>query len=91
MKTVEVRIDGRVQGVWFRGWTVAEAIQRGLAGWVRNRHDGSVQALFHGPAGQVDDMVGACHVGPPAARVDRVVVTPAPPPEGGSFRQLPTR
>lgn len=73
-KTVHVRIEGRVQGVWYRGWTVDEARARGLSGWVRNRMDGSVEALFHGPAPAVDDMVRACHRGPSAARVTRVVV-----------------
>ena len=43
-------IEGRVQGVWYRGWAVQEAIRRGLAGWVRNRSDGSVEALFAGPS-----------------------------------------
>ena len=47
---VRVVISGRVQGVWYRGWTVDEARARGLDGWVRNRRDGSVEAVFQGPA-----------------------------------------
>ena len=47
--TVRVRISGRVQGVWYRGWTVDEARRLGLSGWVRNRRDGSVEAVFSGP------------------------------------------
>lgn len=67
-----VRIHGRVQGVWYRGWTVRKATDLGLRGWVRNRSDGTVEALFSGPSASVDAMIEACHAGPPAARVDRV-------------------
>ncbi|MEO5374952.1 MAG: acylphosphatase [Alphaproteobacteria bacterium] len=91
MRTVTVRIEGRVQGVWYRGWTVQEASRRGLAGWVRNRSDRSVEALFHGPAALVEDMVEACRRGPPSARVDRLSVSPATPPGGTGFLQLPTQ
>ncbi|MBF0560909.1 MAG: acylphosphatase [Alphaproteobacteria bacterium] len=91
MTSVTVRIEGRVQGVWYRGWTVAEATARGLAGWVRNRRDGSVEALFHGSTASVEAMIAACHVGPPSAHVLRVVVSPAAPPQKGwGFHQLPT-
>jgi acylphosphatase len=62
-------IRGRVQGVWYRGWTEAEARARGLAGWVRNLPDGAVEALFVGPAADVDAMLAACRDGPPAAQV----------------------
>lgn len=89
-KAVRVVIEGRVQGVWFRGWTVDEASRRGLRGWVRNRRDGAVEALFAGAADQVDDMVQACRRGPPAARVDNVATHPADDPGGGGFRHLPT-
>jgi acylphosphatase len=67
-----VLISGRVQGVGFRMWTEEEACERGLVGWVRNRRDGSVEALFAGPAEAVADMVEACWQGPPGARVDAV-------------------
>lgn len=91
-KTVNVRIRGRVQGVWYRNWTVREATGRSLAGWVRNRIDGSVEALFHGPATVVDDMIFACRRGPPAARVDNIHLSPASalPFDQNSFDQLPT-
>ena len=91
-KTVTVRIHGRVQGVWYRGWTVQEASRRGLTGWVRNRRDGSVEALFHGPTEKVEAMVDLCRRGPPAARVDTLRLTPvaAPPGEENGFRQEPT-
>lgn len=77
VKTLTLRIHGRVQGVWYRGWTVKQANALGLSGWVRNRPDGTVEALVHGPADSVDDLVRRCHEGPPAARVDSVDQAPA--------------
>lgn len=74
-RTVRVLISGRVQGVWFRAWTCQEAQRRGLDGWVRNLHDGRVEAVFSGAAGLVDDMIRASHQGPPAAEVADVDVT----------------
>ena len=82
---VSVRIRGRVQGVWYRGWTEEEAARLGLRGWVRNRRDGSVEALFAGPAALVNDMIEACRRGPPAARVETVEHTPAAEFKGSSF------
>ena len=89
-KTVRVVIEGRVQGVWFRGWTIEQAAARGLAGWVRNMANGSVEALFHGPAVTVDDMVAACRFGPPGAAVARVSVEPSVETVGHDFHQRPT-
>lgn len=89
-RTVKIRIEGRVQGVWFRDWTVERARGLGLGGWVRNRLDGSVEALFHGPADAVADMIAACRQGPPAARVTAVRGEPADPPDAPGFRKLPT-
>jgi acylphosphatase len=89
-RAVLVRIEGRVQGVWYRGWTVQEAIGRGLSGWVRNRNDGTVEALFAGPDTLVDAMVMACHQGPPAARVTRVTIRPADAPDRPGFQALAT-
>lgn len=71
-KAVRVRIEGRVQGVWFRGWTVRTAGRLGLDGWVCNDADGSVEAVFAGPAGKVDAMIERCRRGPPAASVAAV-------------------
>ena len=68
------RISGKVQNVWYRAWTVEQAEARGLKGWVRNRADGSVEALFAGPADKVADMIAACRQGPKAARVADVAV-----------------
>ena len=89
-RAVTVRIEGRVQGVWFRGWAVDEAERRGLCGWVRNRSDGSVEALLIGPEALVAEMVAACRRGPPAARVSNVVEAPAQDDGSQSFRQRAT-
>jgi acylphosphatase len=69
-KTVHVSITGRVQGVWFRAWTMETAKSLSLSGWVRNRGDGSVEALFSGPEKSVVEMLIQCRKGPPLARVD---------------------
>ena len=89
-KAVRVRISGRVQGVWFRGWTRQEAAQLGIEGWIRNRSDGSVEALFFGPVEAVDEMVRRCHGGPPYAAVEAVSVAPAKPPDLRGFHSWPT-
>ncbi|MBI2253353.1 MAG: acylphosphatase [Proteobacteria bacterium] len=68
------RISGKVQGVWYRAWTVEQAQIRNLNGWVRNLGSGDVEALFAGPADKVADMIAACHQGPRAARVANVAV-----------------
>ena len=70
--TRRLRIHGRVQGVFYRGWSVTTARSLGLSGWVRNRRDGSVEMLVHGEAGQVEAMIARCREGPPAARVERI-------------------
>jgi acylphosphatase len=67
-----VRVFGRVQGVWFRGATQRHARSLGVAGWVRNCADGSVEAVFEGPPARVAAAVAFCREGPPGARVDRV-------------------
>jgi acylphosphatase len=69
-----VRVTGRVQGVWFRDSTRAMAAEHGLAGWVRNRSDGSVEAVFEGPKEAVLAAVAWCSIGPPRARVDGITV-----------------
>jgi acylphosphatase len=67
-----VMVRGRVQGVSFRAFVEHHARQRGLAGWVRNRRDGSVEAVFSGPLKSVEGMIRACGVGPLSAQVDAV-------------------
>lgn len=91
LKIVRVRITGQVQGVGYRDWTQAVARQLGLSGWVRNRVDDTVEALFAGDAATVDRMVAACRRGPSLARVASVEVLPADAadiPEG--FMRRPT-
>jgi len=91
-----VVVRGRVQGVGYRAWTEDTAILNGLDGWVRNRRDGSVEALFAGSAEAVDGMIDACRRGPQSARVDAVDVHDAGPSELGmrrgedGFSVLPT-
>ena len=81
---VRVVVSGRVQGVRFRNWTVGEAEARDLDGWVRNRRNGSVEALFSGTKALVREMIAACHEGPPLARVDQVEESAAEAPKVGS-------
>jgi acylphosphatase len=69
---------GRVQGVGYRAFVEEEALRRGLEGWVRNRRDGTVEAVFSGPDHEVEAIVLACRQGPRGARVDAVDIT-----EGG--------
>ncbi len=89
-KAVRAVIRGRVQGVFFRGWTHDQASRLGLAGWVRNRRDGSVEALFAGPTVTVNEMLRLCRQGPPAAIVDAVEAHPAEPPAEPGFRTRST-
>jgi acylphosphatase len=67
-----VMIRGRVQGVGYRAWTERQALARGLEGWIRNRRDGGVEAVFAGPAETLVEMLEACRRGPADARVDAV-------------------
>jgi len=77
MLVIHLRIEGLVQGVGFRQWTAREARARGLSGFVRNRHDGSVEAVFSGDADAVSALAEACGRGPYGSRVDRVDVRTA--------------
>jgi acylphosphatase len=77
---------GRVQGVYFRDSTRARAFEEGVAGFVRNRADGTVEAAFEGPPDAVERMVAFTRAGPPDARVDRLVVTDERPTGASGFR-----
>ena len=89
-------VRGRVQGVGYRAWTEDTAILNGLDGWVRNRRDGSVEAVFAGPAAAVEAMIQACRRGPDSARVEAVEQHDAGPDEvamrrgADGFSVLPT-
>ncbi len=76
-RIVRVRVGGRVQKVGYRAWTEGQAGARDLHGWVRNRLDGDVEAVFAGSASVVDAMIAACWKGPSSAEVTRVDVTAA--------------
>ena len=71
-KSIRVVISGRVQGVGFRYWVQNTARDLGLSGWVRNRRDGSVEAVYSGPPQNVDRMIDASRHGPGHAQVDTV-------------------
>ena len=71
-RSVQVRINGRVQGVGYRAWMEAVAIELELGGWVRNRRDGSVEAVLQGPSDGISEILRRCKHGPPAARVASV-------------------
>lgn len=72
-------VDGRVQGVWFRESCRREADAGGVGGWVRNRADGCVEAVFEGEALAVERLVAWCRQGPPRATVTSVAVHEEPP------------
>jgi acylphosphatase len=74
-----VIIRGLVQGVGYRYWTRRTATARNLEGWVRNRRDGSVEAVFAGPEQAVAEMIALCRRGPASARVDTVDENAAEP------------
>jgi|SRR6266481_1273971 len=92
----QVTIRGRVQGVGFRYWVEHQAMAHDLEGWVRNRRDGSVEALFAGSADVVSGMITLSRRGPPSARVEAVQEEPASPDAlnlrrpGERFSVLPT-
>jgi acylphosphatase len=87
-------IYGRVQGVGFRDAFSLQALERGLDGWVRNRRDGSVEALIRGDARAVEALIRWAHHGPPAARVERLEKRPASSDEAAAvqagFLRLPS-
>jgi acylphosphatase len=93
---VKVTIRGRVQGVGFRYWVDQQAAARNLEGWVRNRRDGSVEALFSGQTDVVAALVASCRLGPASARVDAVAEEAGQSdelklrPTGERFSMLPT-
>lgn len=83
-------IHGRVQGVWYRGWAVDTAHSLGLAGWVRNRRDGTVEAVVQGDEDAVDRFIALAREGPPAARVERIELKEEEPAALSGFEQRAT-
>lgn len=95
-KLVHLLIHGDVQGVGYRAFVEGEADRRGLEGWVRNRQDGTVEAVLAGNAENVDGLTEACRKGPPGCRVSAIDPSEtneemlAMRPEGRKFAMLPT-
>ncbi len=89
-RQVRLHVTGRVQGVFFRDWTVGEATRLGLDGWVRNRRDGSVEILAAGPAAAIEALAALCHRGPPAAEVRGVAQADSAEAVLPGFRRAPT-
>ncbi len=89
MQVRRLVITGLVQGVGFRYAMAAQARLLGITGWVRNRRDGSVEAMIAGDAGQVAEMLVWSRIGPAGAAVDNVMVETASG-EFSSFEMLPT-
>ena len=85
MTAKHVLVTGRVQGVSFRAWTREQAQARGVSGWVRNRPDGSVEAVISGSGEAVEALIAALHEGPPAANVEGVHIMETEPPSGTGF------
>ncbi len=90
MNAKRLRISGQVQGVGFRAWMVRRAVQLGVNGWVRNRGDGTVEALLFGDAASVEELLRDCRRGPPGAMVALIREDLAEPEPEPGFRAAPT-
>jgi acylphosphatase len=84
-------ISGRVQGVGYRVWMVEKARELGVSGWVRNRIDGSIEALVAGDTAAVEELLRLCRRGPRMAEVVSIEEDLADPPDHFGFRQLATK
>ena len=91
-RAVRLVIRGRVQGVGYRAWAADTARKFGLVGWVRNRVDGTVEAVASGDDTAVEQFIAACRSGPSLAKVTAVETTPANPADvgGPGFEHWPT-
>lgn len=92
MTAKRLRIEGLVQGVGYRAWMARKAATLGVSGWVRNRGDGSVEALVYGETACVEELLRACRIGPPAASVSLIheELTEPPSERDAGFRALPS-
>lgn len=88
--TMNIRIEGQVQGCGFRDFAMREANGRKLKGWVRNRSDGSLEAVAHGPTKVVEEFIAVCMKGPHGARVTAIDLQPTDPPQSIGFVRRPT-
>ncbi len=87
---MNIRIEGQVQGCGFRDFAIREANSRKLRGWVRNRADGSLEAVAHGATRDVEEFITACMKGPAGARVTAIDLKPTDPPESLGFVRRPS-
>lgn len=88
--SLRLRIEGSVQAVGYRYFAMGEARKLGIDGWIRNRSDGSVEALASGPTKAVEAFVAVCMRGPPGARVKNVDLHKAEPPAERGFHRRPS-
>jgi acylphosphatase len=88
--TMNIRIEGQVQGCGFRDFAVREANARKLKGWVRNRSDGSLEAVASGPTKEVEAFIAVCIQGPRGAQVTAVNLQPVDAPESLGFTRRPS-
>ena len=88
--TMNIRIEGDVQNVGFRDFAIREATARKLKGWVRNRTDGSLEAVASGPRTVVESFITACIKGPRGARVTAFNLMPVEAPDSLGFMRRPT-
>jgi len=91
MSAKRLIIRGRVQGVGYRAWMIAEATARGLSGWVANRRDGAVEALVYGETDVVEEMMRLCRRGPRLAEVTEIDEHLAEPPTEPGFHHATLR
>ena len=90
MSARRVVISGRVQGVGYRDWMLVQAERLGVFGWVRNRRDGTVEAVLDGDEAAVAELLRACRRGPRLAEVTEILEELTEVPDGPGFRKLPT-
>ena len=88
--TMNIRIEGDVQGCGFREFAVREANARKLKGWVRNRSDGSLEAVASGPTKEVEAFIAVCMQGPRGSRVTALNLSPVDPPDTLGFIRRPS-
>jgi acylphosphatase len=90
LTTLRLRIEGSVQAVGYRNFAIAEARKLGIDGWVRNRADGTVEALASGSTKSVETFVGLCMRGPEGSRIKNVELHKAEPPDEKGFHRRPS-
>ena len=90
LTTLRLTIEGSVQAVGYRNFTIGEARLLGLDGWVRNRSNGNVEVLIHGENGAVEKFIEACARGPAGSQIKGISMEKAEPPEEKGFGRRPS-